>query len=184
MEGQRRLERELLAYSLGRWDSWRGKNSKQGKTWPNKWPLQSARWIRCNGLVISQATESHWASSAIFSDIWPCLLVIFWLGDLKRSGNLQQKRALSSVLCLPYHNGMYYGNCGYTFIWSKRMHNTFLLQILVERGAWANARLGWRRGRDWSWKRFLMEHQVQLRISLLGFGNSIIIVFKFLITES
>ena len=123
MEGQRRLERELLPYSLGRRGSWHGKYCKQGKTRPDKWPLQSARWIRCNGLVISQAAGSHWASSAIFSDMWPCLLVIFWLGDLKRSGNLQQKRALSSVLCLPYHNGMYYGNCGYTFIWPKRMHH-------------------------------------------------------------
>lgn len=169
---------------FGRWGSWRGKYSKQRKTWHDKWPLQSARWIRCNNLIISQATESHWASSAIFFDIWPCLLVIFWLGDLKKKWKFTaKKRALSSVLCFPYHNGMYYGNCGYTFIWSVLMHNTFLLQILVKRGVWANARLGWRRG-AWSWKRFLMEHQVQLRISLLGFETASLETSKVLITES
>lgn len=77
---------------------------------------------KCNGKCQPKehnelaVTEAHWIANVGHATppsliIWPCLLVVFWLWDLKRSGNSQQKRALPSVLCLPYHIGMHYGNC-------------------------------------------------------------------------
>lgn len=51
------------------------------------------------------------------------------------------------------------------------MPDTFLLQILVKKGVCADARLGEAGVR--SWKQFLVECQVQLRIPLSGFGNHI-----------
>lgn len=102
-----------------------------------------------------------------------------WLGDFKRSGNLQGKKwAFEPVLCLAYQSGMYYGNCCRAFIWYKRVHNPFLLLILVKKREREKEResvqmpgLG---------ENFLIIHQVQLRIFLLCLGNSIVGIWMFL----
>lgn len=127
-------------------------------------------------IMISFHRWENWvpvSSYATFSDVLAMPLLPFWLGDLKRSGNLPQKRALSFVLSLPYHIGMCYGNCCWTFIWSKRMHNTFLLQILVKRGVWANARLVWGK-RGFIMEKFSQGTSSSTEDFLASSGNSTI----------